>query len=129
MVKKKAYMKTMEALLAIIITAIFMILLIPQFRVSEVKEDKPEVLEQLEKDPDFRISVVTTAEGCYNKSSNNALTQKIESYLLDDYEYRICLNKKALNLTEKKVYADSVFILGNMTNFSHREVRLYYWLP
>ncbi len=122
-------MKTMEALLAIIITAIFVILLIPRLRVAEVKEDKPEVLEQLEKDPDFRLNVITTSEGCYNKSSKNTLTQKVESYLLDEYEYRICLNEKALNLTEKKVYVDSVFILGNMTNFSHREVRLYYWLP
>lgn len=122
-------MKTMEALLAIIITAIFVILLIPQMRVSEVKDDRVYILDKLEKDNEFRINAITTADACYNKSSNNILTQKIGSYLLDDYEFKLCLNNKATNFTEERAYLDSVFIVGNMTNFSFKEVRLYYWLP
>jgi len=125
---KKGYIKTMEALLAIIITALFLVLLIPKMDTSETREEKLQILENLEKDDNFRINIINSDNRCYNKSSNNVLSAKIDNYLLDEYNFRLCINSKALNLTEQKTYVDSVYILGNITNYSNKIVRLYYWV-
>ncbi len=125
---KKGYMKTMEALLAIIITALFLVLLIPRGDTSGGRGVRIQVLKNLEKDDNFRINVINSDNRCYNKSSNNILSAKIDNYLLNEYNFRLCINSKALNLTEQKTYVDSIYILGNMTNYSNKIVRLYYWV-
>ncbi len=125
---KKGYMKTMEALLAIIITALFIVLLIPKMDTSKTREERLQILDKLEKDDEFRINIINSENECYNKSSNNILSAKMDNYLLDEYNFRLCINSKALNLSEQKTYVDSVYILGNMTNYSNKIVRLYYWI-
>jgi len=126
---KKAYIKTLEVMIAIIVTAMFVVLLVPMRDISTQKEEKFFIMDALSKDSDFRINVVTTTKGCYNSTSLNDLTQKVEEYLLEDYTYFICLDEKKTELPEKKIFLETSFITGNMTNYTQRVVRLYYWLP
>jgi len=122
-------MKTLEVLFAIIVTVIFFVILVPVENVSEEKEEKFSILETLGKDSDFRAGTISLSEGCYDSSDSNILTQKIEQYLFSDYTYYICLNEKKIDLPEEKIFIETSYITGNITDYKHIWVRLYYWLP
>ena len=126
---KKGYMKTLEVLFAIVVTVIFFVILVPVKDVSEEKDETFSILGALLKDSVFREAAISLSEACYNASSSNNLTEKVEQYLFSDYTYHICLNVKKDGLPEEKIFIETSFITGNITDYKHRQVRLYYWLP
>ena len=123
---KKAFLKTFEVLIAIVLTLIFIILLVPREDISEPRGNKIEIMNKLEKYPEFRAGVIENT-GCFNRSSGNIISDTIDNYLSSRYDYYLCIDDAAENLPDKRVYVDSVFITGNITNFQHKIVRLYYW--
>lgn len=123
---KKAFMKTIEAMLAVILTGVFVLYLIPQFTGTEVSEQSMVILNNLEKTPNFRNFVISTT-GCFN-SSNVTVREFITSYLPEEYSYLLCISGIPDNLPDEKVFLDTAFFSGNISFYSPRTVRLYYWI-
>jgi hypothetical protein len=123
---KKAFLKTFEVLIAVVLTLIFIILLVPKENISEPTGNKIEIMNQLEKYPEFRQEVIEN-NGCFNRTSNNVISNTIDSYISSRYDFYLCIDYTAENLPNKRVYVDSVFITGNITSYQHKIVRLYYW--
>jgi len=124
---KKAFMKTFEVLIAIVLTLIFVILMVPKENTSELKGEGIKIMNLMEKYPDF-ISETIENDGCFNRTSSNKLANLTEEYISGSYSYYICVDSAATNLPNKRIYVDSVFMTGNITNYQHKIVRLYYWV-
>jgi hypothetical protein len=125
---KKGYMKTLEVLFAIVVTIMFFVILIPQQNVSENQEDNLGIMESMIKDPVFREGVISLNKECYDMSDSNSITQTVEKYLLEEYAFYICIDRKKGSFPEKRIFVESAFITGNITDYKQREVWLYYWV-
>ena len=84
--KKKSYLKTIEVVLAAIITTIFMLYIMPQFTGSENREKNLLVLKDIKTDDSFRGYVLAN-EGCTYSNENTAINTVIENYLPYAYDY------------------------------------------
>lgn len=124
MVNKKAFMKTIEILLVIILSTIFLLVILPkQQQITETKSTP--YLIYLEKDADFREFIQSNTQ-CYNSSSSEA-SKFIRRYLPQELDYILCSGTKTTNLPEKNVFVDSLFFSGNISNVEYKIIRLYYW--
>jgi len=129
MMNKKGYMRTLEAFTAIIMTFVFVIFVIPQFEGNEVRREAIDIMTTAIKDDAFRNCVltsdITTAENC--------TSEVIADFMPETYEFKIEISNtrefQATGLPDKRVFAESAMISGNMTTYSPRFVRLYYWFP
>jgi hypothetical protein len=121
---KKAYMKTIEILLVIVISTIFIFAIMP----SESNEDfiNQEYLSNLEKDDFFR-DFASANTGCYNTLNANTATRSIERYLPPEYGYIICVGEKTEPPDKDRMFVDSLVIVGNHTKLNRKIVWLYYW--
>lgn len=118
---KKAFMKTVEILLVIIITTLFMTIVIPGESEQTISKQK-EYLGKLENNPDFR-AFVTGNTGCFGPSE----MIYVQDYLSNQFDYRLCIDAKAVDLPDTDVFVDTLFYAGNITNIDYKIVRLYYW--
>jgi hypothetical protein len=123
---KKAFVKTLEALLAIIITSIFMLGVFPKQQANLAFEEVS-YLAKLEKNSDFRIFAGGN-DGCFNSTPKASINVLIESYLPARYDYIFCSNAKAQQVPQGKLYADTLFFTGNITQTNYKILRLYYWV-
>ena len=124
MVNKKAFMKTIEIMLVIILSTIFLLVILPkQQQITETKSTP--YLIYLEKDAEFRDFIISSNE-CYNSSSAEA-SSYVEKYLPQELDYILCSGTKSTNLPEKNVFVDSLFFAGNISNVEYKIIRLYYW--
>ena len=123
MANKKAIFKTLEAFIAAFITLVFLIVFIPQIREKSETQTQQNVLATLRDNDEFRNCVIQKNETCINQTIDNAL--------LDTYYFKFNLsedpNAVVSGLPEKRVYANSMFMAGNTTNYTQTVVRLYYW--
>ena len=121
---KKAVFRTLEALIAIFITFLFIFVFIPQQRELSVPETPPNILAGLRDNEDFRNCVIQKNSTCINQT----LDRNIE----DKYDFKFNLSENAntviSGLPQKRVYANSIFIGGNTTNATRIIVRLYFWV-
>ncbi len=125
---KKAYMKTLEVLFAIIVTTLFIVILIPGRDISEQDEEKLFVMDTMINNPLFRQGVINLADGCYDSSNPNILTNALDKAIPEVYIYNVCINTRKTDFPEKRVIVETGFITGNMTDFFHKEIWLYYWI-
>jgi hypothetical protein len=124
MVRKKAFVKTLEIFLVIIFTTIFLIVLL-QRQFSSTTLEKEKYLIELEKNTDFR-NYLSQNTGCFNSSTSSS--GYIRQYLPSKFEYTLCINKLPEGLPGIDVYSDSIFFTGNITSPQSKKIRLYYWL-
>ena len=125
---KKGYMRTIEALTAIVITFLFMAYVLPYFQGNEVRRSNLNIVGTVIHNSDFRncvlIPEINQAEDC----TKNIIAGNIPRV----YEYQIKIsssrNFNISKLPKKKVFSESVMIAGNITNYSPRYVKIYYWL-
>ena len=122
---KKAYMKTIEILLVVVLTTIFLVLIIPG-RESLSRSKHSSYLINLEKNDDFR-NFVTNNNACFNSTPANTATALIERYLPQEFDYTLCTGPKIESVPEKDVYIDLLVIVGNYTYTNFKTIRLYYW--
>lgn len=119
---KKAIFRTLEALIAIFITLLFLLMFIPQVRERSEPQTPQNVLASLRDNDDFR--------NCAIQKNQTCLTQFAERNLEGKYEFKINVsdNPNAIvpGLPGKRVYANSLFISGNTTNSTLTIVRLYF---
>jgi hypothetical protein len=120
---KQGIFKTIEVLIAIFITFIFLFVFIPQQRASERNEPSPDVISALSQDPGFISCVVSGDQACINMS--------IEKELPGEYSFKVNIsdnpNVIVSGLPSKRVFANSLYVAGNMTNAKRMIVRLYFW--
>ena len=121
---KEGIFRTLEALIAIFITFLFLLIFIPQIRERTAPQATQNVLATLRDNDDFRNCVIQKNQTC--------LSQFIERSLEGKYEFKINVsdnpNAAVAGLPQqKRVYANSLFISGNTTNSTRQVVRLYFW--
>lgn len=126
MVDKSGYLKTLEALIAIILTFLFLIFIIPN-SLEGSKQENQKTMQNLLTYEGFRNELINLT-GCVNTTSNNTLSGMISQNLGANYEYHLCKDQKPQNLPRKEVFAESLFFTGNITDYyDSKIIRLYYW--
>lgn len=120
---KQGIFRTLEALIAVFITFLFLMVFIPTQRERAQPTAPPNVLADLRDNDDFRNCVIQKNETCINQS--------VDRNLADSYDFKFNLSNNpyasAPALPQKKVYANSMFLVGNTTNSTTFIVRLYFW--
>ena len=121
---KEGIFRTLEALIAIFITFLFLLIFIPQLRERTAPQSTQNILATLRDNDDFRNCVIQRNQTCLN--------QFVERSIEGKYEFKINVsdnpNAAVAGLPQqKKVSANSLFISGNTTNSTRQVVRLYFW--
>lgn len=125
--KKKGYLKTIEVVLAAVITSIFLLYIMPQFTGSEDQNEGFEILKEIRSDEDLRGFVLTNI-GCYNSTESNTLNTKIQEHLPESYSYVICIDDIYSDFVGDRLFIDSIYIASNLSIYKPRILRLYYWV-
>ncbi|RMF54376.1 hypothetical protein D6745_05430 [Candidatus Woesearchaeota archaeon] len=128
---KNGFVRTLEAILALLITLLFVIFVVPSKSAPSYEEKGVEVLKPLEQDSDFRNYVIGLDNNCVRRSDGIPLNDKINKYLPPVYDYVVCVSYKgdlaSLNLPEKHVFVDSLLVSANLSVYDPKIIRLYYW--
>jgi len=121
-VNKKAFMKILEASMALLLTFLVITFVLPRMT-SPTKPNPLTVLNVLEQDSGFRACVVAGNFTCTENYVSDYLGPRY-SFVVDISEN---VNTIRTNLPEKNVYVDSIYISGNITSYAPRMVKVYYW--
>ncbi|MBI3034399.1 hypothetical protein HYY72_04515 [Candidatus Woesearchaeota archaeon] len=122
MVGKKGFLRTVEVVIAIAMTFIFLIVFIPEYASTKPALKNENALETLYKNPDFRACITSENSTCINQS----LSKRLENY---DYAFNISKSpdERSTNLPQKRIFSESAFISGNNSAYEPRIMRIYYW--
>ena len=120
----KAFMKTLEVMLVVIFTVMFLIILSPPQSRSSVPELEP-VLLHLQKDQGFREFAIQNTE-CF--ISGLGAEQHIRKYLHNRYDYVFCSGASETNLPDRRIFLDTLVIAGNITYIEPKVLKLYFWI-
>lgn len=126
MVNKHAFMKTLEILLVVVLTTLFMLVIIPN-KTEFDDFQRPSYLLNLEENEEFRSYIAFSNNVCYNSSSDNSATELVERYLPNNYDYWLCVEIIPGYLPPIDVTIDSLVIVGNYSKPKFKIVRLFYW--
>lgn len=120
---KQAYLRTLEAVIAIFITFLFLLYIAPERSVSAAMEENLYVMPVLAKNLAFRNCVLIQNVSCINST--------IDDNLPNQYNFLFNLSSDSTvavrGLPAKRVFADAAYIVGNSTLYKPLIVRLYYW--
>ena len=121
---KAAVFRTLEALIAIFITFLFLLVFIPQVRENAQPQTPQNVLVSLRENDDFRNCVIQKNQTCLNQLAGKNIEGK--------YEFLINVSDNPNAIVsglppKKRVFANSLYISGNTTNATSTVVRLYFW--
>ena len=119
---KKAFMKTLEVAIAVVMTFVFLTVFIPQYNTAQSRLQNEAVLSVLAKNAEFRACVISENISCINSSLSMAL---------EKYDYAINISKSpndpATSLPQKRIFSESILIAGNSTLYEPKILRIYYW--
>lgn len=122
---KKAYLKTLEVVIAMVFTFAFVLYLMPNTQ-NTLEEDAKDILITLIQNEEFKTYAVNISSCVYknqNTSINSILDVELKSYL----NYSIC-PKGVLPVTPRKhVNVESLYLTGNITAQQNKVIKLYYW--
>ncbi len=120
---KKAFFKTLEAIIALFIVLTFLTVFIPNQRTIENAAEPVGFLSQLRDDEQFRL--------CVSEKNATCINQTIDSNLNDNFEFTFNLSDSpsttVTGLPSKRVFSESLFLVGNITNSSTTIVRVFYY--
>ncbi|MBI4438655.1 hypothetical protein HY640_01860 [Candidatus Woesearchaeota archaeon] len=119
---KKAFLRTLEAAIAIIVALTIILAFIPQFNTARERIRSQNALEPLTKDEQFRTCVLTENITCINTTLSTPL---------QNFHYTINISKnphtEISGLPTKQILSESAYIAGNTTTYSPRIIRIFYW--
>ena len=120
---KKAYVRTVEAILAVSITLIFITIIFPRVQLTETRGENLNILSTLENRDDFRTCVIENNGTCVNSIIAALMTSPF------DYIFNLSTDPNVAlpSLPPKRIFSDSVYIAGNLSNKTETIVRLYYF--
>ncbi len=124
---KKAYLRTLEAVLAIALSFLFITIMVSSESPTEHDEEDMSLVPILKDSPSFRDCAMSSNISCLNST--------IKLYYPDftrNYGYRFNITKDPRSappelLPNRDIHAETLLIAGNNTLFYPRVVRLYYW--
>ena len=102
MVNKKAYIRTLEALVAVLIVFLFISFVVPKHSVSEARQENINLLEKLKDNPDFRYYIY----------ENNETSAKgfLNDYVPNRYNFDLSIygdaNYSKTDLPDKDIYVE-----------------------
>jgi len=115
---KKAYLRTLEAFMAFVMTFAFLIFIVST-RESALQPEKPQlyVLRNFEQRPDFRECIYTNNVTC--------IEDMIDSSIPAAYDFHITVNDASYK-REDNIFIDLLYITGDSASDQYT-VRMYYW--
>ncbi|MBN2453998.1 hypothetical protein JXB11_00470 [Candidatus Woesearchaeota archaeon] len=120
---KKAYLRTAEAVIAVVLTFVMITVMIDRETVTQTIRSPENVLDILKDNPDFRA--------CVQSLNHNCINQTLDEQIPDSYDFVYTLsadpNAPVSGLPEKRVYANAVMLTGNTTDSTTQIIRLFYW--
>jgi hypothetical protein len=120
---KKGFMKTLEAFLAILVTVIFIILMVPQSPSRTELEEDFGLLDILAQDEEFRNCVITENNSCVRVFLDNTID--IGYY---NYTFNISTDTtSSARIKKGDVYLKTYFIATNLSAYDPKILKLYYW--
>ncbi|MFW5852989.1 MAG: hypothetical protein ACOCUR_03080 [Nanoarchaeota archaeon] len=121
MMDKKAFMKTMEAFLAIMVVFTFVIFFLPKD--TRYTEDQSVfLLRNMERNDVFRNCVLSRNDTCIESSIDEVFQGR---YFYTYQIYRYSEPQIQINATEVRVY--TWFFAGNQSYYDPMVFKLYYW--
>ena len=124
---RKAYLRTFEAVFAIILSFLFITIMINSESSTGTEEPDIELVPILKENPDFRSCAMQSNISCLNSTIQLHYPDFAGAY---GYEFNITKDPRAAPpdlLPDRNIHAETLFIAGNNTLFYPRVVRLYYW--
>lgn len=124
---KKAYVKTLEAAIALVMSFLFITYFIPVTSETDQRQPNLDLVNILEQNPDFRRCTLIENYSCLNATFEDYYPNVVDVY---NYRFNISTNPRisGAELPTASVYAESLMIAGNDTYIQPKTVRLYYWL-
>ena len=120
--KKKAYLRTIEVALAVILTFIVAYSIFPRATTPQNEADLS-ILPVLEQREDFRSCVISLNYSCTDVFLRNYIPSNY------DFAYDITdsIETGHAGLTAKEIYTESIYISGNINLYNPKVIKLYYW--
>ena len=126
---KKGYIRTLEAIVAILMLYIFITFLLSQNKPEEAAApldivlSQESVLKEIQSSSYYRNCVLEKDVDCVDQLASSTLGKKY------DYALAICTRTECqIPATPvKEVYVDSIVISSNITKFETTSVNLYVW--
>ena len=116
--KKKGYMRTMEAFFAFFITFIFVVFVVLKGISSVPGHQSLDILQALEQRDDFRDCVYARNMTCVEMIAG--------PFIPGTYVHKVSIGSPEPFKGAKNIYTETVFIAGNQTGV-YDIVYLYYW--
>ena len=121
---KKGYIKTIEAMIAVVMTFAVMTYILPSNENSQSIDAKKILITLSEKD-DFRELAINLTS-CVNNEANTTLNNLINNEL-SGYSYTLCPSEIKPTLPRKNVNAESYYLMPKYSNQEPKLIRFYYW--
>ena len=126
---KKAYIRTLEAVVAILIIYIFTTSLLAKNNVNEASVPKDieltqeSILKEIQSSEYYRNCILSNNNNCINSLFQSSIKN------IYGYNFSICTVSNCVvpATPEKEVYAKSLIVTANLTNYSTTSVNLYIW--
>jgi len=127
---KKAFLRTAEVLLAIVIGATFLVYVFPNSLIRAQEEPPLELLSNLGNNDEFRQLVLLNKSRCIDADAE--IRKFLPARFKYSYEFNMLdiseLNKIPQDLPkDKRIYVDTFFIAGNNSEYKPMVLKLYYW--
>ena len=124
MVNKKAFLRTMEAAIAVVLTFAVLFYFLPKIPTAQTTPSQ-DVLSGLQYNDEFRSCALERNETCVNETVYDSLPALYrQSYIVkltNDQNYIPELP------ADKEVKTESLYIAASMTEYSPVIVKLFYW--
>ena len=123
MVNRRAFIRTLEAVLAVLVSYTFLVAIIPVGSDQAVTPNY-HILNGFEQDETFRH--------CALSSNSSCIDAYVETQLPNDLEYRVIMTDdpdEVPALPDTRVFSEHLFLAGNNTVYSPVIIKLFYWYP
>ena len=130
---KKAFIRTLEAIIAIVITFIFLAVILPMKETGIITKEEIRVLPNMIDDEEFRMKTFNlTINQCFDEEGT-WIDMLVKKRLSSDYNYLFCVYDHLEfplieSLPDKEIFVDSLFITKELDDYERRIVRFYYWI-
>ncbi len=123
---KKAFLRTLEATLAVVITLVYVVMITQKGEVQSSAPVPEKNLKFLSQDESFSQCVIAEDKSCVNT--------KIKSHIDNRLNFTFIISKNPANISnelnslpQKDIVSESYFFAGNITKYSGKTLRVYYW--
>ncbi len=119
---RKAMLKTAEALIAIVISLVFVVMVFSRAPVGG-EIGKINILHSFQKDHGFRNCAVAGDTDCISDYVNESMPLRYDFYV----DISSQPSSRPNGLPETGISLESLIVAGNITDYNPHVIRLYYW--